>query len=75
MPYFTAFRAEEKKAFKTDIPLSERSDWEDWMTRDRAEILRLEAGIRAREAEIDAIVYKLFDFREEEIALLEAAIS
>ena len=75
LPDFSAFRAEVKKAFKTDIPLAERSDWEDWMTRDRAEILRLDAEIKAKEAEIDAIVYDLFDLTEEEIALLEAAIS
>jgi len=45
------------------------------MTRDRAETLRLDAEIMAKEAEIDAIVYKLFDLTDEEITLLEAAIS
>lgn len=69
-----AFRAEVKKAFKADIPLGERSAWEDWITRDRAEIARLTAGIAAAEAEIDRIVYGLFELTPEEIALLEAAI-
>jgi Type I restriction-modification system methyltransferase subunit len=74
-PGFAEFRAEVKKVFKADIPLSERSDWEDWLTRDRAEINRLTAEIAQAEAEIDAIVYDLFDLTGEEIALLEAAIS
>lgn len=74
LPDFAAFRAEVTKAFKADIPLSERSDWEDWITRDRAEIARLSAEIAKAEAEIDAIVYDLFDLTPDEIALLEAAI-
>ncbi|MFW2589968.1 hypothetical protein [Sagittula sp. SSi028] len=74
-PGFAEFRAEVKKVFKADIPLSERSDWEDWLTRDRAEINRLTAEIAQAEAEIDAIVYDLFDLTEEEITLLEAAVS
>lgn len=73
-PGFAEFRAEVKKVFKADIPLSERSDWEDWLTRDRAEINRLTAEIAQAEAKIDAIVYDLFDLTPEEITLLEAAV-
>lgn len=61
LPDFAAFRAEVKKVFKADIPLAERSAWEDWITRDRAEIARLSAEIAKAEAEIDNIVYGLFD--------------
>jgi len=74
LPDFAAFRAEVKKAFKADIPLSERSDWEDWITRDRAEIARLTAEIAQAEAKIDGIVYDLFDLTPEEIALLESVV-
>lgn len=74
LPDFAAFRAEVKKAFKADIPLSERSDWEDWINRDRAEIARLTAEIAQSEAKIDCIVYGLFDLTPDEIALLEASI-
>lgn len=74
-PAFAEFRAEVKKVFKADIPLSERSDWEDWLTRDRAEINRLTAEIAQAEAGINAIVYDLFELTEEEVTLLEAAIS
>lgn len=74
LPDFAAFRAEVKKVFKADIPLADRSDWEDWINRDRAEIARLTAEIAQAEAQIDSIVYDLFDLTEDEIALLEAAI-
>ncbi len=72
LPDFAAFRAEVKKVFKADIPLSERSDWEDWIARDRAEIIRLTAEIAQAEAQIDSIVYDLFDLTPDEITLLEA---
>ena len=74
LPDFAAFRAEVKKVFKADIPLADRSDWEDWINRDRAEIARLTAEIAQAEAQIDSIVYDLFDLTEDEIGLLEAAI-
>ena len=59
--------------FKADIPLAERSAWEDWIKRDRAEIARLSAEIAKAEAKINSIVYSLFDLTPDEIALLEAA--
>lgn len=74
LPDFAAFRAEVKKVFKADIPLAERSAWEDWITRDRAEIARLTADIAQIEARIDSIVYDLFDLTEDEIALLESVV-
>jgi hypothetical protein len=74
MSDFATFRAEVKKVFKTDIPLADRSDWEDWINRDRVEIARLTAEITQAEAQIDSIVYDLFDLTEDEIALLESAV-
>ncbi len=71
---FAAFRSEVKKVFKADIPLAERSEWEDWITRDRAEIARLSAEISKAEAQIDSIVYGLFDLTPDEIALLESVV-
>ena len=73
LPDFAAFRAEVKKVFKADIPLAERSAWEDWITRDRAEIARLSAETTKAEAQINSIVYGLFDLTPDEIALLESA--
>lgn len=72
---FTAFRAEIKKTFKADIPLSERSDWEDWFNRDRAKIERLTSEILKAEHEIDVLVYGLFKLTPDEIAVLEASVS
>ncbi|WP_126173766.1 Eco57I restriction-modification methylase domain-containing protein [Altericroceibacterium xinjiangense] len=74
LPDFAAFRAEVKKVFKADIPLAERSEWEDWIARDRAEIASLTAEIARAEAEIDSIVCTLFDLTPDEIALLESAV-
>lgn len=74
LPDFATFRAEVKKVFKADIPLADRSDWEDWINRDRAEIARLTAEIAQAEAKIDSIVYDLFNLKEVEIALLESVV-
>jgi hypothetical protein len=71
---FAAFRAEVKKTFKADIPLKERSDWEDMFTTGKAEIEKLSAEIARNEAEINAIVYKLFELTPVEIALLEESL-
>lgn len=71
LPDFAAFRAVVKKALKADIPLAERSDWEDWIARDKAEIARLTAEIKANEERINSIVYELFELTDDEIRLLE----
>jgi neutral trehalase len=74
LPDFAAFRAEVKKCFKADIELSERTAWEKWITRDRAEIARLTAEIAKSEDKINAQVYALFDLTPDEITLLESAV-
>lgn len=61
--------------FKADIPLADRSAWEDWITRDRAEIARLTAEIAQVEAQINKIVYELFDLTPDEIAMLEDTVA
>ena len=71
---FAAFRAEVKKTFKADIPLKERSEWEDLFTSGKTEITRLSAEIARHEAQINAIVYKLFDLTPDEITLLEESL-
>jgi hypothetical protein len=57
-----------------DLRVADRSAWEDWLTRDRAEIARLSAEIATAEARIDSIVYNLFDLTPDEIALLENVV-
>ena len=71
---FTTFRAEVKKAFKTEIPVKERSDWEAFLAESSAEVKKLTAEIETAEREIDAIVYKLFDLTSSEIELLEGSL-
>lgn len=72
---FAAFRAEVKKAFKTEIPVKDRDGWENYLAEKSAEVIRLTAEIEAAEREIDAIVYQLFDLTDDEIELLEASLA
>lgn len=74
LPDFAAFRAEVKKSLKADVPLAERTAWEDWIARDKVEVARLSSQIDANERQINEIVYDLFDLTPEEIKLLEASI-
>ena len=74
LPDFAAFQAEVKKAFKSDIPLRQRSEWDGWIGENRAQIHALTAEIARLEREINTRVYALFDLTPEEIALLEASI-
>ncbi|MCZ4271495.1 N-6 DNA methylase [Maritalea porphyrae] len=73
-PNFAAFRTEIKKTFKADIPLADRSDWEDWLNKDKADIARLSGEIKQHETAINKLVYDLFDLTPDEIELLEANI-
>lgn len=74
LPDFDAFQKEIKKTFKSEIPLRDRSDWEDWLATDRAKINALTAEIETKEAKINALVYELFELTDEEIELLEANV-
>ena len=74
LPDFAAFRAAVKTQFKTDIPLKERAEWEAYFNTEKAEVARLTAEIARNEADINAIVYRLFDLTPDEIALLEASL-
>ena len=72
---FAAFRDEVKKAFRSDIPVKERGDWEAYLAENAAEVRRLTDEIATAEREIDQIVYRLFDLTPDEIALLEASLA
>ena len=74
LPDFAAFQVEVKKALKSDIPLKERNDWENWISDNRAKIHALTAEISRIENEINTKVYALFDLMPEEIELLESNI-
>ncbi|SEH04229.1 Eco57I restriction-modification methylase domain-containing protein [Candidatus Venteria ishoeyi] len=68
---FPAFRKEIKKAFKQDIPLQDRNDWEHWLTQERATIEALSAQLQQQETVLNNEVYVLFDLTAEEIKLIE----
>ena len=70
LPDFAAFRREVKKAFRADIPLAERSDWEDFIGQARDQIATLDATITTAERDIDKRVCELFDLTPDEVALL-----
>jgi hypothetical protein len=71
---FAAFRAEVKKAFKVEIPVKDRDDWERYLAEKSAEVIKLTAEIESAEREIDAIIYRLFDLTADEIKLLEGSL-
>ncbi len=68
---FSEFRVEVKKAFRRDIPLRERHDWELYLADARAEFEAYTAEIIGLETELNAIVYRLFDLTPDEIAIIE----
>jgi hypothetical protein len=72
---FKSFQVEIKKAFKADIPLKQRNEWENFLREKGEKVRRLTAEIEQAEREIDAIVYKLFDLTPDEIALLESSLA
>jgi TaqI-like C-terminal specificity domain len=72
---FKSFQAEIKKAFKSDIPLKRRNEWESFLREEGEKVRRLTAEIEKAEGEIDAIVYKLFDLTPDDIALLETSLA
>ena len=72
---FKSFRDEIKKAFKADIPLKQRGEWELFLREEGEKVRRLAAEIEQAEREIDSIVYKLFDLTPDEIALLESSLA
>jgi hypothetical protein len=72
---FKSFQAEIKKAFKADIPLKQRGDWENFLREEGEKVRRLTVEIEQAEREIDAIVYKLFDLTPDEIAVLESSLA
>lgn len=72
---FLELQALLKKRCKLVIPVSERDDWEAWFNARKTEAATLSAQIEAAEAEIDAIVYRLFELTSTEIAAIEDALA
>ena len=73
LPDVAALRTEVKKAFKTDVPLSERDDWDHYLADRKIKHNSMTAEIVALETRLNAIVYAAFDLTPDEIALIEKA--
>jgi len=74
MPDFKAFQAEIKKVFKVEIPLAQRSEWEEWLKREKDQVLALDREISSYEKRIDAKVYQLFALTPADVSVVEAAL-
>lgn len=72
---FTGFREELTKAYRVDIPLKQRAEWEVYLAEHGAEVRKLGAEIATAEREIDAAVYGLFDLTDDEIRLIEESLA
>ncbi len=69
----SALRAELRKAFKTDVPLTERGDWERYLADQQIQHHALTAQIVTLETRLNAIVYDAFDLTPDERDLIERA--
>ena len=68
---FKSFQAQIKKIFKRDIPVSERDQWDSYLSTERQKVETLTAQIQTLESEINSNVYQLFNLTAEEIKLIE----
>jgi hypothetical protein len=67
---FAAFRAELRKAFKAEIPVKERTDWETALADWQRQHADLTARLIAIETAIDDRVYRLFNLADADRRLL-----
>lgn len=67
---FATFRAELRKAFKAEIPVKERADWEQALSDWQRQHADLTARLVALETELDDRVYALFGLTASDRALL-----
>jgi hypothetical protein len=68
---FNSFREQTKKAFKTDVPLKERGEWESFLAAQRLAHQHLTQTIISHEQRLNAVVYAAFALTPEEIVLIE----
>lgn len=71
---FSEFRIEVRKALRRDIPVRQRSDWEQYLSDAAARVGGFTAEIEVAELEIDQLVYQGFDRTPREVSLLEASL-
>lgn len=72
---FDELQKELQKAFKANIPLAERNDWQDYFEAEQKKHSDLNQKIVSLEQQLNQQVYKLFNLTKKEIALIESTIS
>jgi len=70
---FKSFVAELKKQ-KVSPTLKQQDEWEEYFNSYKKEINDLQAEIKKTDAEIDQMVYKLYELTEEEIRIVEGSV-
>ena len=68
---FAGFLAQVRVAFKREIPVRQRDDWEEWLTPRRTEHERRTAEIVRSETQLNERVYALFDLSPAEVRIIE----
>lgn len=68
---FSDFLNELKKQ-KVELSLSQKADWEDFLT-EQQKAIAIQTKIQETDAKIDKMVYELYGLTEEEIAIVENA--
>jgi len=70
---FKTFVAELKKQ-KVSPTLKQQDEWEEYFNSYKKEITDLQAEIKKTDAEIDQMVYKLYELTDEEIRIVEESL-
>ena len=70
LPDVSALRTEVKKAFKTDLPLAERDEWDKYLAAQRAKHQQMTDEIVSLETHMNAIVYDVFKLTGRKLALM-----
>ena len=70
---FAGLRIEVKKAFKRDIPIGERDDWERYLADQQKKHQQATKAMIAREKTLNDVVYAAFKLTAGEIRLIEQA--
>lgn len=68
---FAAFRAALGKAFRRDIPLKARDEWEEWLTLQRTAHEQATAAIVNLETALNTQIYALFELSPADIQIIE----
>ena len=56
---------------KVILSLVQKAEWEEYFNSEAKKALEIKSKIDATDKEIDQMVYKLYDLKEEEIAIVE----